>query len=191
MTDNIESYSSICELQSGLIVALYFVNTSKLDLAHRLLHVVASSPIVYELFQVSMAQISGTSIDNVFWVVNYLDSHVSWLLGIPSQLNCPAITSMTIQAINVAVHNVAAYKRSDTAFLLSVSLAIAIESLRLIKCTTPDVPEIIRPTASLSEYTTPPINIHRCIEVEMELKTLESAFRRIFSDDDANPQISL
>lgn len=129
--------------------------------------------------------------NNIFWIVNYLDNHISCFLGVASQINCPPVTSIAIQAINIAVRNVAVYKRSDATFLLSVALAIAIELLRLIKCMTPDVPEVVHPTTPLPEYMTPPTNIQRRIEVEIELGTLESAFRRIFSDDDANPQISL
>lgn len=189
--DNVESYSSISELRVGLVVVTYLVNTSNLELARQLLQTIASSSIVSNLFQASAVQDSETPIKDIVWVVHYLDSHISCLLGIATQLSCSAIEAMTIQTINVAVRNVAAYKRSDISFLLSVSLAIAIELLRLIKCMVPDAIETLRPNVSYPENVYSSTNLQRWIFLEIELGTLESAFRRIFSDDDANPQISL
>lgn len=189
--DNVESYSSISELRVGLVVVTYLVNTSNLKLARQLLQTIASSSIVSNLFQASAVQDSETPIKDIVWVVHYLDSHISCLLGIATQLSCSAIEAMTIQTINVAVRNVAAYKRSDISFLLSVSLAIAIELLRLIKCMVPDAIETLRPNISYPENVYSSTNLQRWIFLEIELGTLESAFRRIFSDDDANPQISL
>lgn len=189
--DNVESYSSISELRVGLVVVTYLVNTSNLELARQLSQTIASSSIVSNLFQASAVQDSETPIKDIVWVVHYLDSHISCLLGIATQLSCSAIEAMTIQTINVAVRNVAAYKRSDISFLLSVSLAIAIELLRLIKCMVPDAIETLRPNVSYPENVYSSTNLQRWIFLEIELGTLESAFRRIFSDDDANPQISL
>lgn len=191
MIDNLESYSSISELRVGLVVVTYLVNTSNLELARQLFQTIASSLIVSNLFQASAVQDSETSIKDIVWVVHYLDSHISCFLGIATQLSCSAIEAMTIQTINVAVRNVAAYKRSDISFLLSVSLAIAIELLRLIKCMVPDAIETLRPNVSYPENVYSSANLQRWIFLEIELGTLESAFRRIFSDDDANPQISL
>jgi hypothetical protein len=168
-----KEYTSISELQVGLVLVLYLINTSKFDLARRSLQLVISSPIFRTLFQASTAQ--GSEIQQVlFWVIHYLDMHISCLLGVNAQLDCP---DATIYAINTAVRNVTLYKRSDSTFLLSVSLAIAIESLKLIKCIVSD--------------TLPETSPQKWTDLEAELGTLESAFRRIFPDDDSNLQISL
>lgn len=190
-----KAYSSISELQIGLILVLYFVNTSKLELAHSLLQSITSSPIFCTISQASRItacyeaqSIQFNPTNDIFWVITYLDLHVSSFLGITASLDCP---KPTIHIINTALRNIVIYKRSDSDFLLSVSLAIAIECLRLIQYMMHTVSSAAEPSDALPDETASSTNMQRWTDLEAELGTLESAFRRTFSDDDANPQISL
>lgn len=59
--------------------------------------------------------------------------HISSLTQKPALLEAPGPEMATVYAINSAAYNVANYRRSSSTFLLSVSLAMAIELIKLIR----------------------------------------------------------
>lgn len=118
--------------------------------------------------------------------------HVSNLLGLRLLLDCPTSTLTTIYAINTAAYNVANYRRSDKRFLSEVSLAMAVELLRLVQRMNPERLVVNADVdASLSAEMSPSEDTRNHSQLQIELATWEYMFHAIFPDDDTDPRIAL
>lgn len=190
-----EGYTSIPDIQAGLSMVFYLINTSRLDRARSTLHTITSSSIARSLSQADATQNSETqpmlcgSSRDVVWAMRYLDMHISSLLGVAPLHQGSTSTLHTIQAINTAAQNVANYKRSDTTFLLSVSLAMVIELLMLLQRIVPDSVATDTTRGMISSDALR--NLQRWTDLEPELGTWEHLFQGVFPDDEVNLQIAL
>lgn len=193
VADNQEC-ASLVRLQTTLCLALYLLNTSKLDLARPVLETICASPVVHELFQDVSTQtfktpaLSDVRRRDLVWTIVYLDMHVSGLLGLSSFLRDPGPEIATVHAINTAAYDAASRKRSGGIFLLSVSVAMAIELMKLIcriSLTTTVVESLQHGVLSSAS------DIPDCDGLRAKFDTWEFVFRRLFPENDCDPALSL
>lgn len=95
----------------------------------------------------------------------------------------------TVHGINTAAHNVANYKRSDSTFLLSVSLAMAIELMKLIRRISLTV--VVTTPSSNTIPSPSPSDAPEWIDLRAEFETWEFILRSIFPENDNNPILCL
>lgn len=188
------------KLQAALCMALYLVNTSKPDLARHQMQAIVSTSTVQRVLGTETKQTSQsqTSIvpkfpDQLLWLMCYLDMHVSNLLGLVPLLDVSKSTSTTTPVINMAAHNVAFFKRSDSAFLSEVSLAMAVELEALTQrvnaagvAVKADQDSTLMNRMVFSGEMQESLN-----KVQIDFATWEHMFQCIFPDDDNNPRIAL
>lgn len=190
--------STVPKLQIRLCLVLYHLATSRLDLARPVLQVVCASPIVHSLHQSittsSSKDVSATEsiATNIIWTIFYIDMHISSLSQVTTFLGSPGPEMTTVYAINSAAYNVANYRRSSSRFLLSVSLAMAIELLKLIQRVFP-----ARSSTDSRSHSAPSSNPSTAVEVQewtkarSELQTWDYMLQNIFPENEGNMQISL
>lgn len=193
-----EECSTVTQLQVGLCLVLYFIHTSKPDLARPALKVISTSSMVQSLFNHVSAQHLQSQgalevrAKDLMWSIIYLDLQLSSLLGLSPLLKDPGPEMATVYAVNSAAHNVANYRRSDSAFLLSVSMAMAIELLKIIRRT-----NVENMAAATQQRARPlnkklsPVELRKWNILKVELETWEFMFQGIFPENDVNPKISL
>lgn len=189
---------SISNLQIRLCLVLYCVNTSKFNLARPTLRLICGCPLFVNLLQKVATQgnqdprLLDSRAKDIVWVVFYVDMHMSYLTDVPPLLTSPGSEIATVHAINTAAHNVANYKRSSSTFLLSVSLAMAIELMKSIPVDTGGISttQLQRPSTLFSQPTTP-TDSQGWRELQTKIDTWGHMLQRIFPEDDSNPQILL
>ena len=118
--------------------------------------------------------------------------HISSLTQVPAFLGSPGPEMTTVYAINSAAYNVANYRRSSSTFLLSVSLAMAIELLKLIRGVFPArlVTDSHSHSASSSNPATS-MEVHGWNKARTQLQTWDYMLQNIFPENEGNMQISL
>lgn len=118
--------------------------------------------------------------------------HISSLTQVPALLDSPGPGIATVYAVNSAAYNVANYKRSSSTFLLSVSLAMAIELIKLIRRILPiKTSRAPQPHLALSREPTILVDTNGWSKVRTELQTWDYMLQNIFPDNEGNMQISL
>lgn len=203
---NNQECATVMKLQTTLCLVLYLINTSQLDLARPALKIICASSMVEDLFRSFSIQsptsshassasspifsfLSDVRRKDIVWSIFYLDMHVSSLLRLPPLLRDPGPELATVHAVNTAAHNVANYKRSDSGFLLSVSLAMAIELMKLIRRISLTTPAT---TPSPSALPSPsPSDTLEWTDLRGEFETWEFILRSIFPENDNNPVLCL
>lgn len=191
---NDQEGASLVQLQTTLCLVLYLLNTSKLDLARPALRIICASPMVQGLFISVSTQTPGTQsllnlrTKDLVWTIYYLDMHVSGLLGLSTLLPSPGPELATVHAINTAAHNIANYKRSDSTFLSSVSVAMAIELMKLIGRISLTTVVIVsrHGIPSPSSFDVPEWH-----DIRAKFETWEFMLQSIFPENDVNPALSL
>lgn len=116
--------------------------------------------------------------------------HVSSLLRLSPLLREAGPEMATVHGINTAAYNVANYKRSDSTFLLSVSLAMAIELMKLIRRISLTV-SVTTPTSNAVSSPLPPSAASEWTDLRAEFDTWEFILKSIFPENDNNPILCL
>lgn len=190
-------YESHIQLQIALCRVLYLLNISRADRARSALQAVCRSFMVQQLIRHVSAQkpdnidFSDLSSRNIVWTVFYLDMHVSSLSNVAPFLRKPGPEIATVYAINTAIYNVANYRRSESEFLLSVSVAMAIELMKLTQSMPyslegPKTPSIQQ---SITEGKARIQNVPTRDEVKTQCETWEVLFQAAFTNDECNPTL--
>lgn len=189
---------TVPKLQIRLCLVLYQLTVSRLDLARPMLQVICASSIVHSLHQsVTLSGLqdlnaSDSLATNIIWTIFYVDMHISSLTQVPAFLGSPGPEMTTVYAINSAAYNVAHYRRSNREFLLSVSLAMAIELLKLIQRVFPARPSSEYQTHSVSSSKpSTSVEVGGWNKARSELQTWDYMLQNIFPENEGNLQISL
>lgn len=194
-----QEYESHTHLQVALCRVLHLLNTSKADFAHSALQSVCKSSMVQQLIhnvsthEPESIDFSDLSSRNVAWIVFYLDMHISSLLNVVPFLRKPGPDMATVYAINTAIFNVANYRRSDSSFLLSVSVAMAIESIKLTQAMqyNLEIINLLSSQPSISEGKAPIQDLLTRDEVKTQCETWEILLEAAFTNDDCDPTLSM
>lgn len=189
-------YESLTHLQIALCRVLYLMNTSRIDLANSALQVVCRSFMLQQLIrsvstnEPAYIDFADMSSRNIVWTVFYLDMHISSLLKVSPSLPLPGPEMATVYAINTAIHNVNNHYRSESTFLCSVSVAMAIELMKLMQLMSHNLeksnvlssPQSVKGKAAARESPTRE-------EVRAQCETWELFLQAAFTDDECNPTL--
>lgn len=198
VVSDVHGYESHVHLQIALCRVLCLMNTSRLDLAKSVLQVVCRSSMLQQLIRnISMQQPDQIDFSNmlsrdIVWAVFYLDMHISSLLNIPPSLPQPGSEIATVYTINAAIYNVTNFRRSESTFLLSVSVAMAIELMKLtqsMRCNE----ETFRASSS-QDFVTEDAAVQDLlvrVEIRTQCETWETLLQATFTDDDCDPALMM
>lgn len=150
----------------------------------------SSSRSPSSLYSPSFAFLPDLRKKDIVWSIIYLDMHVSSLLRLSPLLREAGPEMATVHGINTAAYNVANYKRSDSTFLLSVSLAMAIELMKLIRRISLTV-SVTTPTSNAVSSPLSPSAASEWTDLRAEFDTWEFILKSIFPENDNNPILCL
>lgn len=163
-----------------------------------MLQVICRSSILRDLLQSGAMResmdlpFSESRAKDIMWIVFYIDMQISSLTQAPALLQSPGPEMATVYAINAAAYNVANYRRSSSTFLLSVSLAMAIELIkltrRILPARSPTGPQLY---PALFSKLTSPIVVREWNKARTELQTWDYMLQHIFPENEASLPISL
>lgn len=190
-------YGSLIHLQIAVCRVFYLLNTSRVSLANSTLRMVCKSSMVQRLVrsvaiphEPNPSDLSDMPSRDIVWTIFYLDMHMSSLQNVPTSLPKPGPEMITVYAINTAIYNAANCRRSECGFLLSVSVAMAIELLKLIDSMPQDTESLkISSSQESSKGKTAAHDSINRAEVRAQCETWEVLLQTAFTDDDCNPTL--